>query len=456
MARDSIRVRKSAGGQNWNRQPLSAGLFELMGRAYCLRDMRRAWLAIGLLGMGMVALRAESDLADHTNLSEAPHRYYERSPRDRLSQIKEALESGRIPLDSSDEKAFLVSLLQALDIPTTSQMLVFSTTSLQLRLISPANPRALYFNEDIYLGYVPGGRIEVIAIDPELGPIFYMFDVPRTDRPLRLERSDRCMNCHAAAETRFIPGLLIKSVLPGARGGSLEAFRQEQLGHGVPLSERFGGWYLTGSGFTNHLGNRVGRASPDGFVKMPIDVERAFPAGRYPVSTSDLLPQLLHEHQAGFVNLIAEAAYRARTYRHIDGQQLSAAHDAELDRQALRLTRYLLFADEAKLPPGAVADSAFKKDFLKSRRTASGGRSLKDFDLETRLFRYRCSYMIYSTAFQGLPRDLKQRVYRFLRKALDGSDANFAYLPAEERRAIATILRETLPEFADESLIRVD
>ena len=114
-------------------------------------------------------------------------------------------------------------------------MLVFSTTSLQLSLISPANPRALYFNEDLYLGYVPGGRIEIVSLDPELGGIFYIFDIPKESSSLRIERSERCMNCHAAADTGFVPGLVIKSVVPGPAGGSLTAYRLEQIGHAVPL-----------------------------------------------------------------------------------------------------------------------------------------------------------------------------------------------------------------------------
>src|SRR6185436_18749957 len=149
-----------------------------------------------LLSVLMVARLAPCGSID---IDEPPHNYSQRTPRDRFTRLKDDFESGKVELDRSSEKAFLLSTLKALDIPETSQMLVLSTTSLQLSLISPSNPRALYFNEDTYLGTVPGGRIEIISLDPELGGIFYIFEVPRDERPLAIERSRRCMNCHSGS-----------------------------------------------------------------------------------------------------------------------------------------------------------------------------------------------------------------------------------------------------------------
>ena len=152
------------------------------------------WLWTSLLGMAGAV--AASEQPQYHEIDAPPHNYRQRAPQDRFTRLKDDFESGRITLDSSSEKVFILSVLEALGIPATSQMLVFSTTSLQLSLISPANPRALYFNEDVYLGYVPGGRIEIVSLDPELGSIFYIFDIPKDVRPLRIERSERCMNCH--------------------------------------------------------------------------------------------------------------------------------------------------------------------------------------------------------------------------------------------------------------------
>jgi len=195
-----------------------------------------------------------------SDIDAPPHNYRQRTPTDKFTQLKDALESGKLQLDRTSEKAFVLSLLRTLDVPATSQMLVFSTTSLQLSLISPANPRALYFNENTYVGYVPGGRVEILSLDPELGGIYYIFDIPRDTGPVRVERSERCMNCHAGDDTAHVPGLVIKSVIPGQRGGSLTAYRLGQTGHAVPFDQRFGGWYVTGDhGITNHFGNVTGR-----------------------------------------------------------------------------------------------------------------------------------------------------------------------------------------------------
>jgi hypothetical protein len=378
---------------------------------------------------------------------QSPHDYWKRPLTDRFTRLKTEIESGRLFLEEDGEKAFLIGLLKALDIPASSQMLVFSTTSLQLRLISPSNPRALFFNEDVYVGYIPGGRIEVVSIDPDLGGIYYIFDIPRGAQPLQVERSNRCMNCHASEDTGYVPGLVVKSVIPGPHGGSLDAYRQGLTGHGVPFKDRFGGWYVTGyRGAAEHRGNFTGRLSPEGLTKIPIVPGQLFDFARYPVATSDILPQLVHEHQAGFVNRFVAATYRARE---LSEKEKVLPGAAELDVLARTLTRYLLFADETPLPAGGVeGDPAFKADFLRSRRVAANGASLKDFDLKTRLFRNRCSYMIYSAAFRGLPPPIKQRVYRRLGEALSVSapDAEYAFLPPAEKQTIHSILRGTIPD----------
>lgn len=405
------------------------------------------WRAV-VFGLCLAALPTVGEVS-FSDLDQPPHRYFERTPTDRFTQLKDALESGELQLDRSGEKAFLRSLLQRLEIPASSQMLVFSTTSLQLRFITPENPRALYFNEDTYVGYIPGGRMEIVSVDPDLGGIFYIFDIPRGDAPVKVERSQRCMNCHAGEDTAFVPGLVVKSVAPGPSGGSLDSFRRGLTGHGVPLAERFGGWYVTGlGGFTNHWGNAIGNLVEGSLSKRPNPPGSRFSYDRYLTATSDLLPQLLHEHQAGFVNRAVEATYRARTYQHHDGDTLTSEHRRLLDEQAAIITRYLLFADEATLPSGGVqGEDAFKVDFLKTRR-AVDGESLKDFDLRTRLFKHRCSYMIYSAAFRGLPSAVKGRVFARLASALSEAtpDAEFAYLLADEKRAIRRILRGTLPD----------
>lgn len=388
---------------------------------------------------------AESQMAE-IDIYDAPHDYRNRELRDPFTRLKADFESGRLELDRGSEIAFLSSLLKALNIPASSQMLVFSTTSLQLSLITPSNPRALYFNEELYVGYIPGGRIEIISVDPALGAIFYIFDIPRTGDDISIERSGRCMNCHSRSETGYVPGLVIKSVVPGPNGGTLDAFRLNDTGHHIPMEQRFGGWYLTGGhGLRDHWANTIGRLSPEGMSKRPIDPASTFDAGKYISGESELLPQLLHEHQAGFVNRVVGATYRARAELHAAGGALRDGAREALAAEARHLVRYLLFTDEAPLPPNAVWSSAFQEDFRANARKASDGTSLKDFQLRERLFQYRCSYMIYSGLFLGMPEPLKNAVFRELGSGLSPASAAYPHLGAEEKAAIRRILRETLP-----------
>lgn len=390
----------------------------------------------------------EPDPLAFADLDAPEHDYWNRTPRDPFTLLKDDLEAGRLNLDDSSEKAYLVSLLKALKIPAETQMLVYSTTSLQLSLISPRSPRALYFNDEIYLGYVPGGKIEIVSIDPELGAIFYIFDIPRGGvRPVA-ERSRRCMNCHSDEETREVPGIVIKSVIPGPTGGSLESYRGGLSGHGIPLSDRFGGWHVTGAeSLKKHWGNLTGRFTPEGIVTTPLRPGERFDWSVFPVATSDLLAHLLHEHQAGFVNRVVESQYRLRTALARGRGRLLEPDRIDMERQVEELTRYLLFADEAPLPKGGIAgDAALKEAFLASARTTPGGASLRELDLKTHLFRNRCSYMIHSPLFQSLPEGFRRRVYQRIERALAASpvDPEFAYLRPDEKARIREILRVTV------------
>ncbi len=398
--------------------------------------------------MSLLLLPSLAARGEDMDFTAAPHNYWQRPLTDKFTQLKAEIDAGRVKLDTSGEKPFLLSLLAALDIPATSQMLVFSTTSLQLRFISPRNPRALFFNENVYVGYIPGARIEVVSLDPALGGIFYIFDIPRGATLPRVERSEKCMNCHAGEETHFVPALTAKSVVPGISGGSLIGFRKGETGHGIPLKDRFGGWYLTGAeAIAEHWGNTAGRYLDGKLQRVAVEPGRYFSYDHYPVAGSDILPQLLHEHQIGFANRVIEATYQTRTLLATDHGNLTTTHAAELDEKAKSLVRYLLFADETPLPAGGITgDTAYKTDFARTRRPSPAGASLKDLDLKTRLFRYRCSYMIYSDIFTGLPPEMRQRVDQRLAQALSETkpQPEFAYLPPEEKHTIRAILKATL------------
>ncbi len=408
------------------------------------------WLVLSML-LGGSAGWGDEPL--YRRFREAPHGYFEREPTDRFTRLKAELEAGTLAWDTAGgEKAFLRALLARLGVPASSQMLVFSTTSLQLSRIQPTNPRALYFSDDIYVGYIPGGRLELAALDAELGVVFHIFDVPGGGgEPVRVERATRCMNCHAGDDTGHVPGLVVKSVVPGPSGGSLDAFRLGVSGHGVPWEDRFGGWYLTGVGsWTNHWGNTIGRMAEGVMARLATPPEERVPWGRYLAGTSGLLAQALHEHQVGFVNRAVGAAYRARAFLHEAGgeERLTEAHQRELDVQAEELVRYMVFADEVPWPAGrVVVDEAFREEFLAVRRVVDG-HSLRDLDLGTRLMANRCSYMIYTPVFAGLPPVVKDRVFRRLDAVLaDGSGGvleGAARMTEAERGRIRRVLSGTL------------
>jgi hypothetical protein len=375
------------------------------------------------------------------------HAYFTRTPHDRFSRLQADLASGKRQLETSGDLPFLSSLLHELEIPVASQGLVFSVTSLQKNLISPRRPRALYFNDDTYVGYVPGGRVEVIATDAELGSIFYIFDRLAGSSVPRVERSSECMNCHAPHYLDNIPALVIESVVPGLTGGGEKAFRRQQSGHAVPLDLRFGGWHVTGAdaAWPRHWGNLLIERRNGEALERPLPPGRLSDLSQYLRPTSDLLPQLLQEHQVGFVNRALQAAYKARELTHTASPTL----DQELTELARPLVRYLLFAEEVPLPGPVRGEAEFKQAFSANRRAASNGASLKDLDLTTRLLRHRCSYMIYTPTFEGLPEPLKKRVLRELAAALseNGGAPEYAYLPVEEKRTLRTILQETVPGF---------
>jgi len=374
------------------------------------------------------------------------HEYDTRPVEDRFSRLLAQWDAGGdAKLDYSGDIPFLMSLLKELEVPVSSQMLVFTATSLQKGLISARNPRALYFNDDTYVGFVPRGRVEVISLDPTLGGVFYIFDRLQPGRRPVVRRSADCTNCHAPRHMENIPGLVIESVIPGLTGGGERAFRREQSGHAIPLSERFGGWHLTGTGESmppNHANQLLIRKNGEA-NEVPNPPGERCDLTRYPLSTSDLLAQLLHEHQVGFANRTMQAAYKCR--------ELIAADS--LDEAALRelsapLVQYLLFHEEAPLSPGMIGESPFAANFMAAGKRDSAGRSLRELDCQTRILKYRCSYMIYSPAFTGLPTPLRQRVLKELTAELDEGKIK-SHLPAEERTAIRQILLETMPEFRE-------
>ena len=102
-----------------------------------------------------------------------------RTPRvlDRVARLDADLASGARRLGADGERPPLLDVLAALEVPASSQLAVFTRSSFQAKRISPRRPRAIYFSDDVYVGFVPGGDVlELTAVDPAEGLVFYTLD----------------------------------------------------------------------------------------------------------------------------------------------------------------------------------------------------------------------------------------------------------------------------------------
>jgi hypothetical protein len=382
---------------------------------------------------------------------------------DPIAELQQKIDSGDVKLDYDSQQEYLPALLEALAVPRSSQMLVFSKTSFQLQKINPRRPRALYFNDRVYLGWVQQGDIiEAVSVDPELGPIFYTLDVKKTDQPRFVRDQGQCLVCHASSRTQGVPGLLVRSVFSDRSGHPIIGSGTFTIDHASPIRQRWGGWYVTGThGQQRHMGNQMtdSDAKPVAIDREAganvTDLDSRLNTDPYLAPHSDLIALMVLEHQTQMQNYITRAAYEARAAMAYD-QVMNKALDRPLettsdstrrriDSAVEKLVRYLLYADEMELSAPLVGTSSFRADFMLAGPHDSQGRSLRDFDLRTRIFKYPCSYLIYSASFDALPVEVQQPVYQRLWDILSNQDDSpeFAHLSKEDRRAILEILRET-------------
>jgi len=412
--------------------------------------MRSSSLTLLFILTSSAALAAETKEPRVIDFRSSPHSYLESEPKDRFAELQARAQKGEVKIDTTSDKTFLSTLLEALNIPVSSQIMVFSASSLQSEIINPRNPRALYFNEDTYVGWVPGGLIEIIAADPEMGPMFYVFDRLRPGGPVpNVQRSNKCMNCHAGNATRRLPGLIAESLLVSRAGSSLETYRRDVQGHQIPLEDRFGGWHLTGEHhLASHKANMMGVPSGGKTEKVPVPPGKFSDLSLHLLPTSDILPHLIHEHQIGFENRLVYAIYTLRQLQHENKGILGTPAKAELEERAQELAKYIMFADEAKFPAqGILGDPAYTQDFLRDRKATKAGLSLRDFDMQTRIFKHRCSFMLYTDTWKQAPKELKELIYFHMASYLrDQPDAQHAHLAPAERRAIRDILKETMTD----------
>ncbi len=389
-----------------------------------------------------------------------PVRYSETSASGPVGRLETEIREGRriTAMSPLDRLRFVLKLLE---IPEESQVLVFSKTSKQNSLIHPGNPRCLFFNENSYVGYVPGGDIEVAAHDPLLGQVFYLVSGGLGEAPMRVERdSSDCLSCHGTARTESVPGVLVRSVFPDASGQPILPLGTYQIDHESPIEERWGGYYVTGRIGKPHLGNRTyaedaGREAPTPSPELSSVAGKVEPT-RYLRSTSDVVALMILEHQCRVQNLITSASMNYRRVSWLE-KSLDPTRDPDqggagrqADAAAVKIVDALLFAREADPGEGGIeGDPAFQEAFARRFPKSRDGRSLADFQLHTRLFKHRCSFMVYSKAFESMPDRLESAVMAKLREVLTAPPGSGSHpdLRGPERARIMKILAETLPSW---------
>jgi hypothetical protein len=372
--------------------------------------------------------------------------YSTQQPHDPIAELNEKLAHGSVTLTAEPTSGYLRSVLKALQIPIESQLAVFSKTSVQAEIINPGNPRALFFNDVVVVGWPRGGFIEAASVDPRLGVIFYALDQEQSQVP-RFERRGECVTCHLSAEaTLSIPGMLLRSLPTLATGRTMPQLGSHVVDHRLPFDQRWGGWYVTGRNVgVASLGNLMLAPSVDADTPLqPDTIRRAMlperlQAAGYLSPYSDVAALMVFDHQMHMTNLLARMSWEARA---AEGRA-----DAPMLMRAVArdVVDYMLFVDEARLPEPIEGSSGFAEWFSAQGPRDSRGRSLRQLDLKQRLLRYPCSYMIFSDAFDGLPDRARAAIYDRMWVILSGQDRDprYARLSADDRRDIIQILRET-------------
>ncbi|MFN6102984.1 MAG: hypothetical protein ACK5EA_00795 [Planctomycetaceae bacterium] len=434
--------------------------------AFPARQIHRlGWVALWL-GTLVPARLPASD----TPYEQEPISYSDPLLDDPVSKLDAELAAGTQALDYEPAHGYLQAVLRALQIPESSQTLVFSKTSFQRDRISPETPRAIYFNDDVYIGWVQGGEVlEVSAVDSQKGAIFYSLSQSRDDTPRFQRHTHECLQCHDGSLSQSVPGHIMRSVYTDPRGQPVLTAGTFVTNPQSPLRERFGGWYVSGThGAQVTMGNLIVREKehrqhPERINLVPLgnqsELSRFFDPQPYVVPHSDLIALQVLAHQVFVHNLITKANHQTRFAVRDQvsiNKALGRPETEPLDstRSRIRsvgepLLRALLFADEPRLEAPLAGTSGFAAEFSEQGPRDSQGRSLRQFDLQQRLFRYPCSFLIHTAAFDALPEPQLDYLAQRMWQVLNGEDTTgrFTHLTGEDRAAIREILRETKPDF---------
>src|SRR5579863_5790308 len=425
--------------------------------------MRNNILVCGMLILAASAAATFADLQGLflPGLDHPAIQYHTRPTSDLVAKLNLDIQSGKVQLKFDGAQGYLRSVLEAMKVPVESQIVTFSKNSVQSYRISPKNPRTLFFNDAVTVGWVRGGFIELAAEDPEQGVIFYTLNQNESGKPQFVRRDNACLGCHDSLNSAGVPGVLVRSVATAPDGRSFRWLGNYVTDHRSPLAQRWGGWYVTGnSGSIRHMGNTMiaDPAKPDAIVTGPTlnldNLKDKFDTDAYLSPYSDIVALLVFEHQMHMTNLISRigwearfASFEAQSANRKDGQTATIPTDLNppLSESANEIVDYMLFVDEAPLGGRIRGTSGFIEKFSAEGPFDGKGRSLRQFDLQRRMMRYTCSYMIYSDAFDALPMEARDAIYKRTWHILSGQekDKRYSRLNRADRQAIVEILRKT-------------
>jgi hypothetical protein len=386
----------------------------------------------------------------------------------RVARLQQRLDRGEVKLEFKGARGYLDSLLPALGIDASSQVLVYSKTSLQFQRIDASKPRAIYFNDDTYVAWVQGSDIlELATMDSSLGPGFYTLP-NRQEASRGFDREIlRCLGCHDKFSLTGggVPLFSVLSSLVTVNGESLNGKVAIEVTDETPIEERWAGWYVTGRhGEQAHLGNILARGPKE---IAPLErrgnldtLQGLFDTKPYITDKSDIVALLVLEHQTTIQNLITRLNFKTRSFVARDlktaqepanvWEAVSPKTQNILKRMMEPLVQSMLFVGAAPITSPVSGGAGFERWFEAQGPADASGRSLRQLDLRGRLFKYPLSYLVYSEAFDGLPHYVKEYVYGRLDDVLSGRDqsAAYAHLSAEERKTLREILIATKPAFA--------
>jgi hypothetical protein len=422
-----------------------------------LTARRTAWSGVAALAVAASAsIGGQAPMPFPGTLDEHPViRYADRPAADRVARLNEQLTAGNATLTSDNRTGYLSSVLQALDIPVESQLLVFSKTGLQREFTGPTNPRALYFNGSVVVGYIPGApALEIAAHDPRQGVMFYTLEQSPSAAPAFVRRTN-CLACHVSVATQEVPGFIDRSNRVAADGQVMPQLGSFTVNHRTPHTERWGGWFVTGRatappyGPLGHLGNITVTSHPTSGPAIFSDhvliewLDRSREPDKYLGSESDLAALMTFDHQVHGLNLITRLNWEVRIAA-AEGRAWKV--EPAIAARVEDLADYLLFQDEAPLAFEVTPRPGFAEALAERAPVDGQGRSCAQMDLTKRLLKYSCSYLLYSEAFTALPADLRVAVYRSLFARLETTATASDRLSSQDRRAIVEILRGTVKE----------